>query len=44
MLRTAYSNDAVRDRIESQLRLYRQRAWEGRLDTADFRDLLHAFH
>ena len=34
---------AVRDRVESRLRPYRQRAWEGHLDTGDFRDLLHAF-
>ena len=34
---------AVRDRVESQLRPYRQRAWEGHLDTADFHALLHAF-
>jgi hypothetical protein len=38
-----FLNDAVRDSVESRLRPYRQRAWEGRLDTADFRDLLHAF-
>jgi hypothetical protein len=38
-----FLNDAVRDSVESQLRPYRQRAWEGHLDTADFRDLLHAF-
>jgi hypothetical protein len=36
--------EAVRDRVESRLRPYRQRAWEGRLDAGDFRDLLHAFH
>jgi hypothetical protein len=33
----------VRDGVESRLRPYRQRAWEGHLDTGDFRDLLHAF-
>jgi hypothetical protein len=33
----------VRDSVESRLRPYRQRAWEGHLDTEDFRDLLHAF-
>ena len=34
---------AVRDRVESRLRPYRQPAWEGRLDIGDFRDLLDAF-
>jgi hypothetical protein len=34
---------AVRDRVESRLRPYRQQAWEGHLDTWDFRDLLNAF-
>jgi hypothetical protein len=38
-----FLNDAVRDRVESRLRPYRQRAWEGHLDTEAFRDLLHAF-
>jgi hypothetical protein len=38
-----FLNDVVRDRVESRLRPYRQRAWEGHLDTEDFRDLLHAF-
>ncbi len=38
-----FLNDAVRDSVESRLRPYRQRAWEGHLDTEDFRDLLHAF-
>ena len=38
-----FLNDAVRDGVESRLRPYRQRAWEGILDTADFRDLLYAF-
>jgi hypothetical protein len=38
-----FLNDVVRDNVESRLRPYRQRAWEGRLDAADFRDLLHAF-
>jgi hypothetical protein len=38
-----FLNDAVRDSVENRLRPYRQRAWEGHLDTADFRDLLHAF-
>jgi hypothetical protein len=38
-----FLNTAVRDRVESQLRPYRQRAWEGRLDAADFYALLHAF-
>jgi hypothetical protein len=33
----------VRDSVENRLRPYRQRAWEGHLDTEDFRDLLHAF-
>jgi GNAT superfamily N-acetyltransferase len=35
--------EAVRDRVESRLRPYRQRAWEGHSDTGDFRDLLDAF-
>jgi GNAT superfamily N-acetyltransferase len=34
---------AVRDRVESRLRPYRQPAWEGHLKIEDFRDLLHAF-
>jgi GNAT superfamily N-acetyltransferase len=38
-----FLNDAVRDSVENRLRPYRQRAWEGHLDTEDFRDLLHAF-
>jgi hypothetical protein len=38
-----FLNDAVRDSVESQLRPYRQRAWEGLLDATDFRALLHAF-
>ena len=38
-----FLTDAVRDSVESRLRPYRQRAWEGHLDTEDFRDLLHAF-
>jgi hypothetical protein len=38
-----FLNDAMRDSVESRLRPYRQRAWEGHLDTEDFRDLLHAF-
>ena len=38
-----FLTEAVRDRVESRLRPYRQRAWEGHLDTGDFRDLLHAF-
>jgi hypothetical protein len=35
--------EAVRDRVESRLRPYRQQAWEGHLEAGDFRDLLHAF-
>ena len=38
-----FLTEAVRDKVESRLRPYRQRAWEGHLDTGDFRDLLHAF-
>ena len=38
-----FLNDAVRDTVESRLRPYRQRTWEGHLDTEDFRDLLHVF-
>ena len=38
-----FLHDAVRDRVENRLRPYRQRAWDGHLDTKDFRDLLHAF-
>jgi hypothetical protein len=38
-----FLNDAVRDRVESQLRPYRQRAWEGHLDPTAFRALLDAF-
>ena len=34
---------AVRDRVESRLRPYRQPAWEGHLDTEACRDLLDAF-
>jgi hypothetical protein len=33
---------AVRETVESRLRPYRQPAWEGHLNTRDFRDLLHA--
>ncbi len=38
-----FLSEVVRDRVESRLRPYRQPAWEGRLDTGDFRDLLDAF-
>src|SRR5262249_19043484 len=38
-----FLNDAVRDHVESRLRPYRQRAWEGHLEPADFRALLQAF-
>ena len=38
-----FLSEAVRDRVESQLRPYRQPAWEGRLESGDFHDLLHAF-
>ena len=38
-----FLTEAVRNKVESRLRPYRQQAWEGHLDTEDFRDLLHAF-
>jgi GNAT superfamily N-acetyltransferase len=38
-----FLNNVVRDRVESRLRPYRQRAWEGHLDPEDFRALLDAF-
>ena len=38
-----FLNDAVRDTVESRLRPYRRRTWEGHLATEDFRDLLQAF-
>jgi GNAT superfamily N-acetyltransferase len=38
-----FLTEAVRDRVESRLRPYRQRAWEGHLAAEDFRDLLDAF-
>ena len=38
-----FLTEAVRDRVESRLRPYRQRAWEGHLAAEDFRDLPGAF-
>jgi GNAT superfamily N-acetyltransferase len=38
-----FLTEAVRDRVESRLRPYRQQAWEGHLAAEDFRDLLDAF-
>jgi hypothetical protein len=38
-----FLTEAVRDRVESRLRPYRQRAWEGHLAAEDLRDLLDAF-
>lgn len=38
-----FLNDTVRDRVESRVRPYRQRAWEGHLDPEAFRALLDAF-
>jgi hypothetical protein len=34
-----FLNDTVRDRVESRVRLYRQRAWEGRLAPEAWRAL-----
>ena len=38
-----FLNDVVRDRVESQLRPYRQPAWEGHLDAEAFHALLDVF-